>query len=234
MARQRQMMLPPGPALRRKGQIRSRSQVCAAPLHAAQWYTAGLCPADVCSRHSACMHCPPADPLDPFKRLTQAHCAAGQAWSVSFAPLDPAKDDIAAAEAWFNEGFPEEAAFQEVAQPAAAPGHAALGTETDARDSSSAAAPGTSVQREAAATDPHRAQPGFDSEGTLKPSMSEEHKRTILGAMQNIKMSYIPRWAKHVPEEAWTQGAIQQLQGQEQRAALTGMNEPHMTGSVPD
>ena len=152
---------------------------------------------------------------------------------MSFAPLDPAKDDIAAAEAWFNEGFPEEAAFQEVAQPAPAP--AALGTEIDARDSSRTAAPGPNAQREAAATDPPLARLGSDSEGTLKPqSMSEEHKRTILGAMKNIKMSYIPRWAKHVPEEAWTRGAIQQLQGQEQRAALTGLNEQPVSGSVPN
>ena len=151
---------------------------------------------------------------------------------MSFAPLDPAKDDIAAAEAWFNEGFPEDAAFQEVAQPA--PAHAALGTETDARGSSRAAVPGPSCQREAAATDAPLATLSLDSEGTLKPqSMSEEHKRTILGAMKTIKMSYIPRWARHVPEEAWTRGAIQRLQGQEQRAALTGMDKQPVTGSVP-
>ena len=83
--------------------------------------------------------------------------------------------------------------------------------------------------------DPPAARPDLNSEGALKPqSMSEEHKRTILGAMKNIKMSYIPRWAKHVPEEAWTTGAIQQLQGQEQRAVLTGMNQQPVTGSVPN
>ncbi len=54
MARQRETMLPPGPALRRKGQTRSISQVCAAPLHAAECYTAGLSPVNVCSRQSAC------------------------------------------------------------------------------------------------------------------------------------------------------------------------------------
>ncbi len=181
------------------------------------------------------MHCLSADLLGSSQRFTQAHCAAGQAWSVSFAPLDPAKDDIAAAEAWFNEGFPEEAAFQEMARPEPAPAHAGLGTETDARDISSAAAPGPSAQREAAAPNAPLARLSLSSEGMLTPqSMSEEHKRTILGAMKNIKMNYIPRWAKHVPEEAWTRGAIQQLQAQEQRAAQTGMDERPVTGSVPN
>lgn len=33
--------------------------------------------------------------------------------------------------------------------------------------------------------------------------MSEEHKTAILGAMKNVKIDYVPRWAIHLEEERW-------------------------------